>query len=480
MIVSGCFYADAQSLMQVAKKAEQRAKELKQQETSRYNSIVDSKDLTKYNQFIADYPRGKNTPEIKRRADELQKWDNAKSSNTISAYESYISNSQYHWYDSDANNAIKSLKQAAEKLAWDKVLTANTVEAYQQYLRDNPNSGYKIEAEKAINRLKGASAWNSIKGTTSIDALQQFISEYPNAHEASNATNRIHELKGCQYYNNGELKSAYSEFSQVSRKDITYESFAAYDAAMEYNDFSQLGKYSSESSLLGFMKQYPNSIYASQVSDMVAVAKARNFGDYATSYDYNQAMSYAKDSYTRNTVQSYISINKKKQKDRKHMMKSMERKQNGGTVNLGLGIDIATNGFYDDATNRNINVGLSLRIGNFKDWIQFAICIAPGILVSDDDYYTYTTFHLPISAQLKVNLIKTSENSRFFVYGQYQYNAVRVAEGESEMAWSAGVGLAWKHCDWSFYYRQDIGRPSSCDYDKQHYFGMSLIYYWQL
>jgi hypothetical protein len=228
------------------------------------------------------------------------------------------------------------------------------------------------------------------------------------------------------------------------------------------------------------MKQYPNSIYASKVSDMVAVAKARNFGDYATSYDYNQAMSYAKDSYTRNTVQSYISMNKKKQKDRKRLMKSLERDRNGGTVNLGLGIDIATNGFYDDATIRNFNVGLSFRIGNFKDWIQLAFCIAPGMLDGDDDYYTDTSFHMPISGQLKLNIIKTSIDSRVFVYGQYQYNAVRIEEAESEMAWSAGIGLAWKHCDWSFYYRQDIGRPSSWDYDKQHYFGMSLIYYWQL
>jgi hypothetical protein len=385
------------------------------------------------------------------------------------------------------------LKQAAEKLAWDKVLTANTVEAYQQYLRDNPNSGYKIEAEKAINRLKGSSAWNSIKGTTSIDALQQFISEYPNAHEVSNATNRLHELKGCQYYNNGELKSAYSEFSQVSRKDITYESFAAYDAAMEYNDFSKLGTYSSESALIGFMKQYPNSIYASKVSDMVAVAKARNFGDYATSYDYNQAMSYAKDSYTRNTVQSYISINKKKQKDRKHMMKSWERKQNGGTVNLGLDfMDIGYNGVSEDGTIGYYNIGLLLRIGNYRDRIQFAFGLKPGIIAYDEFsyesgyYYSYDmtemqySFHIPIIGQLKLNLFNTSENSRFFVYGQYQYNAVRIEEAESEMAWSAGIGLAWKHCDWSFYYRQDIGRPSSWDYDKQHYFGMSLIYYWQL
>jgi hypothetical protein len=486
---SGCFYADAQSLMQTAKKAEQSAKELKQQEASRYNSIVDSKDLTKYNQYIADYPRGKNTPEIKRRADELKIWQNAKTSNTVSAYESYISSSQYHWYDSEANNAIKRLKQAAEKLAWNRVLTANNVETYQQYLRDNPNSGYKIEAEKAINRLKGSSAWNSIKGTKDIETLRRFISEYPNAHEVSDASNRLHELKGCQYYNNGELKSAYSEFSQVSRKDIAYESFAAYDAAMEYNEFSKLGTNSSEASLISFLIQYPNSIYASRVSNMVAVAKAGKFGDYSTSYDYNQAMSYAKDSHTQRLVQLYIAANKDKQKEKKHLRKSLERKRNGGTLNFGL--DFMNIGYSSVSEGGSIgyyDIGLLLRIGNYRDRIQFAFGLRPGIILYDDGYYddSYETeemqrgFHMPIIGQLKLNLFNISEKSRLFVYGQYQYNAVRLDDKESEMAWSAGIGLAWKHIDWSFYYRQDIGRPSNWDYDKLHYYGMSLIYYWQL
>lgn len=478
---------EAQSLMQTAKKAEQRAKELKHQESSRYNSIVDSKDLTKYNQYIADYPRGKNTPEIKKRAEEIKLWNNATSSNTIPAYENYVSKTMYHWFDADAQRFITLIRQEQEKAAWDAVKTKGTILAYQQYLIDNPNSGYRVDAEKTINRLQGANAWLNIKNTDNISELERYISQYPNADEITAASRRLHELKGKKFYDMGNLASAYNEFSKISRSDIAYANKGAYDAAIEYHDFSNLGPYSSESSLYEFMRKYPNSSYSTKVSNMIALSKANSFGDYASNYDYNQALSYAKDSYTRNSVQSYISMNKKKQKDRKKALKSWERKKNGGTVNLGLDfMDFGLNGAYESCY---YNVGVMLRFGNYRDRVQFAIGLKPGIFVysaevfSDGDYYateTNTAFHMPIIGQLKVNLFNTSKNSRFFIYGQYQYNAVRYAEIESEMSWGVGLGIAWKHFDWSFYYRQDIGRPNNWEYEKQKYIAMSLIYYWQL
>ena len=88
---------EAQSLMQTAKKAEQHAKELKQQESARYNAILDSKDLSKYNQFINDYPRGSKTPEIRKRAQEVKSWNDAKNQNTIASYEQYLNATNNHW-----------------------------------------------------------------------------------------------------------------------------------------------------------------------------------------------------------------------------------------------------------------------------------------------------------------------------------------------------------------------------------------------
>lgn len=493
LVASFSNQADAQSLMQTAKKAEQRAKELRQQETSRYNAIVESKDLAKYNQYIADYPRGSKTPEIKRRAEEIKLWNNARSSNSILSYQNYLSSTQYHWFDNEANQSIRSIKQKAEKEDWEKVVAVNTISNYQTYIQKNPTSGYKQEAEKAINRLQGEQVWNRIKDSDNINELQNFTTSYPHATEVSAATARLHELKGIKHYNEGNFGSAYAEFSNLSRDKISYANRKAYDEVMEYNEYSKLGNYASETALLNFIRKYPNSKYANDISNKIAVAKARNFGDYASSYDYNQALRYAKDSYTRNSVQSYISMNKKKQKERRNAMKSWERKQNGGTVNLGLDfLDLGLNGAYDDCTLWYYNVGVMLRFGNFKDRIQFAIGIKPGIfgyteeVYSGGYYYDYydtenqTAFHMPIVGQLKLNLFKTSENSRFFIYGKYQYNAVRVEDIEAEMAWGAGIGIAWKHFDWAIYYRQDIGNVKNYDYKNQHYFGMSMIYYWQL
>lgn len=483
----------AQSLMQKAREAEQRARELKKQEQSRYNTVVDSRDLSKYRQFISDYPYSSYTPEIKRRADEIRLWNSARSTNTIASYESYIKKSAYHWYDSQAKENIESLRRAQEKKAWEAVMARNTIEAYQEYLRDNPNTGYRADAERAINRLQGAAAWKGVAASGTLDDYLNFVARYPYAAEVSIAEKHIHELRGKQYYLNNNLSAAYNEFSNLSRADVSYENKAAYDAAVEYHEYSQLGKYSSESSLQSFLRRYPNSKYYSQVSNLLAISKASALGDYASDSDYNLALSYARDEKTRNSVKSYIEQNKNKQKQREREWKSWQRERNGGTFNLGLDfMDLGYNCESDEGSILYYNLGLMLRIGNYADRVQFAVGLKPGIIYYDRfeeyDYYYYdyyyeegeTSFHMPIVAQLKLNLFKTSENSRFFVYGQYQYNTVRVEDIESEMSWCAGAGIGWKHFDMSMYYRKDIGNPENDWYSKQNYVGLSLIYYWKL
>ena len=139
-------------------------------------------------------------------------------------------------------------------------------------------------------------AWNRIKDSNDANVFQNFLTSYPNAKEVSLATLKLHELKGVQHYNAGNLGSAYSEFSKISRDNVSYANRKAYDDVMEYNEYTKLGHYASEASLLSFMRKYPNSKYADEVSNKIAIAKARNLGEYASSYDYNQALSYARDS----------------------------------------------------------------------------------------------------------------------------------------------------------------------------------------
>lgn len=482
----------AQSLNEYAKEAERKAKELKREESARYTAILDSKDLNKYNQFIADYPNGKMTGEIRNRAEEVKLWNKAKATNTLEGYENYLKHSKYHWYDKEARNAINSLKRKVEQKAWDKVAAANTIEAYEQYVRENPQSGYKEEAEKAINRLKASQAWKQIAGTNSIDELKSFISDYPYASESilTMAKRRLHELKGYEYYKAAQLDDAYSEFSNISINLITSaEIREAYNAVMEYHAYTMICKTPTIADMEKFLNEYPQSDFCTRVSNMLAIEKAKSLGEYANQAYYNQALSYAKDSRTKNIVKYYISENKKKQKERTSRIKAVKRYENGGSVNLGIDFcDWATNGGYNDCTLWHYNAGLMLRFGNYKDRLQFAVGIKPGAFG-----YTGTTtykedtnveFHLPVMFQLKLNLFGLSQNSRFFVSGQYQYNIIMV-NVESRMAWTIGCGVAWKHFDLSMYYKKDFGEinyyrqtndNSNC-YKNQRFFGTSMIYY---
>ncbi len=492
LVASVCNTMEAQSLMQTAKKAEQRAKELKQQETSRYNAIIDSRDLGKYNQYISDYPRGSKTQEIRNRADELKLWNTAKSSNTIAGYESYLNSTKYHWYDTDANSAIRLLKQKAEKQVWDKVVAVNTIDAYDQYLQQNPNSGYRLDAEKAINRLKGTIEWQKINGTNNIAELQRFISSYPHATEVNGATLRLHELKGVQHYNEGNLGSAYAEFSKLSVNQICPENRTAYNEVMEYNDYQNLGNYASEGDLLSFITKYPNGRYYEQACNKLAINCAHNLGVNSSDSDYVRALSFAKDDVTKKKVRSYIAYSKRQKSDKKKLYNSLSRKQNGGTFNLG--VDLLDFGFDPECETIYYNIGLLFRFGNFKDRIQLALGLKPGyIRYIDkssyfDDFYEYyddykenhTAFHMPFVGQFKLNLFNISETSKFFIYGKYHYNAIRVKEIEGEMSWGVGVGFAWKHFDWAFYYRKEIGRIGNREQKKPSFLGMSMIYYWQL
>lgn len=487
------------SLARTARQAQQRAKEAKERELSWYENIVDSRDLDYYDEFIAVYPRGKNTAEIKKRADEIRLWNSAEYSNTISAYQNYLSKTQYHWYDDEAESSIQSIKREQEKAAWDSVKESNTLEAYQTFLRNNPSSAYADDARQAIEKIEAAQLWDKIKNSTDIAEIQNYVSKYPNSLDIDKAKNRLYELKGCQFFKENQLSSAYLEFSKLKRSDLSYSNRAIYDEVMEYHEYSKLNEYSSEQTLSDFNSKHPNSKYRMAVNNMIAIAKAKDFSEYATESSYSLARSYAKDAATKRIVESYVDKNKNLQKERKRLERAYRRKQNGGLINIGLDfMDMGYNLESSDNFSFYYDMGVMLRIGNYADWVQFAVGIKPGIIAysenydpviksrysyydyGDDDSNTTTKFHMPILAQLKVNLFKMSQNSRFFVFGQYQYNAVRADEAESDMSWKAGLGFGWKNFDWSFYYRQDIGEPSKALRDEQHFIGMSLIYYWNL
>ncbi len=483
-------YAKA-DLRKTAQQAKAKNAEKRRQEQAAWE-MLDMYDKEGIQEFLTKFPKSSHRDKAKGYITEIDLWNNALSKNTIEAYQNYLNTTQLYWYSNDASENITYLQKARDKAAWDKVTDLGTIEAYEKFLADNPESPYVEDAQTALAQLKRDAAWAAAVESGNLADYEKFVSEFPDAEQTEEAEKKIHELKGQVYYSVGKLNEAYNEFSKVGRDNLTPTNYAAFVECEEYSEFSALNIYCSEDSLNWFIKGHPNSKYVPQVKNYLAIVKARNLSDYASEYKYDEARALATDEKTRQTVEGYITANRNAQKERERQRRRWRREENGGLLNIGLKfIDFGWNGKADeDEVILNYNFGLYLRLGNYADWVQLAVGVEPGMLFYYEDFsrdYSdkmTTKFHMPISANLKLNLFKMKENSRFFVFGKYQYNAVRAEDAEAKQAWSAGFGFSWKHFDWSFYYRQDMGKPDrSGGYtsdSRPHFFGTTMTAYWKL
>jgi hypothetical protein len=213
---------------------------------------------------------------------------------------------------------------------------------------------------------------------------------------------------------------------------------------------------------------------------------------YAGEGTFNEALYYAKDKATRDVVMAHIDGSKRAYAIYQQQQRAEVRRNNGGTVNFGLELlDFGKNAAFSNRIYNFMyyNVGVSVRLGNYKDFAQLEIGVKLGVYEydlkdkggnndyfdSDDEYYK---FHMPVFARLKINLFSMG-SSKCYISGMALYNAVKVKDIESNASWQAGIGAAWRHWDWTIlYYRQDINSEYSKNgYDDDKMLGCSLTYY---
>lgn len=299
-----------------------------------------------------------------------------------------------------------------------------------------------------------------------------------------------HELKGMLYYSKNDLVNAYQEFLQAGREHVlSQNSKAAFIACLEHNEFSQLGSNSNENDLSNFLIRYPNSIHGSQISNWIAISKAKVFNMFTEEAEYNQALSYAKDAPTRNEVKAYYEAQRKEFSRYQKEQRRLKRKENGGIINFGLEVmDLALNPTeYSDKAKMephktvSYNLGLGVKLGNYKSLVQLDLGIKFGItssvlLQDDESEFEIKKKQLPLYARLKIGL-GGSSNSKWYVDGVGYYNLIKKTAFDSDYSASAGIGVSWRHWDWRIlYYKQDI--EPKLRYSNDHKFlGTSFIYY---
>ena len=489
-----CLDANAQTLKNYAKQRNQELAERQRMEKSNYEKACQKGTLAAYNEYLSMYPKGKYVQDARMRVAEIERkneqdlYDYAAKVETSQAYEAYLKKYPNGRYAQEARGRVDDME------LWKKAKSANTIAAYRNYLSASKNKSFSQLANDAITDLESKDAWNAIKQSSSKSVIENFIQKYPKSSCLSEANKRLNELTAVELYGQGDLQRAYDKFEAAGgRYSIEYSNRSKYDDCLEYVEYKKLNSYTKESDLLAFLKKYPSSRYYDQVSNMVAIAKAKSFSMYASSYTFNEAMSYAKDKTTKNTVQSYIDSTKKSYSQYKRQQRHNRVMANGGYVKFGLEImDLAFAGTTsgEGQSTMYYNMGLSVKFGNYKAPVQLEMGIKPGIVYTEFEssyhgsYYDYdygyensenkTFFHMPVYAKLKLNICDAG-GSKFYIAGLGTYNALRDKQLENEYSLGGGAGFAWKKWDWfALYYKQDLKNEKQLE-DK--FIGTSFVYY---
>ena len=494
MLGGMCFDANAQTLKNYAKQRNQELAERQRMEKTNYEKACQKNTLAAYNEYLSMYAKGKYVQDVRKRVAEIERkneqdlYDYAAKVETAQAYEAYLKKYPNGRFAQEARGRLEDME------LWKKAKSANTIAAYRNYLSTSKNKSFAQLANDAITDLESKDAWNAIKQSSSKSVIENFIQKYPKSSCLPEANKRLNELTAVELYGQGDLQHAYDKFEAAGgRYSVEYSNRSKYDECLEYVEYKKLNSYTKESDLLAFLKKYPSSRYYDQVSNMVAIAKAKNFSMYASSYTFNEAMSYAKDKTTKNTVQSYIDNTKKSYSQYKRQQRHKRVMANGGYVKFGLEImDLAFSGTTsgEGQSTMYYNMGLSVKFGNYKAPVQFEVGIKPGVVHTEFEswyhgsYYDYdygyetsetkTFFHMPVYAKLKLNICDAGR-SKFYIAGLGTYNAVRDKQLENEYSLGGGAGFAWKKWDWfALYYKQDLEN----DYHLEDKFiGTSFVYY---
>ena len=118
-------------------------------------------------------------------------WNQASQTNTVAAYQDFLSK---HPDDQHAAQAKQAMATLQDNQAWATAQQTNTADSYQQDLTAMPNGGHAQDAHDKLTALQATDAWNSTKNSPTEASLNSFLQMYPNAPEASDARQMLQTL----------------------------------------------------------------------------------------------------------------------------------------------------------------------------------------------------------------------------------------------------------------------------------------------
>ncbi|MGQ0674465.1 MAG: caspase family protein [Hyphomicrobium sp.] len=177
-----------------------------------WNLIKETKDPTKFREFIKKYPQSEHWPEAKARLRTLddEEWADALREGSEPAFNYYL----LRWPDGrhrqDASAAIYDIKLARELRDYEETSAENTIDAWEQFIEKYPDGNFATEARRKRLELLDDMAFELARRTNTRDALRGYRKAWPDGrhlNEAWGLLNRLAQLAKRSIHASPELRT---------------------------------------------------------------------------------------------------------------------------------------------------------------------------------------------------------------------------------------------------------------------------------
>lgn len=421
-------------------------------------------------------------------------WAEIKNSRDIKKLETYLETFKAPLFAEQANSIIQDVE---EEQLWQRTTNDGSLDAYITYISTTKLGRYMAEAEKKRDWDEDTNEWFAIQDSEDVNDFTSYLNNKTTSSRrfSDQAEAKIQIFRAMTLANDGDYRSAFlilydaKEIVKLSEKEE-----AVYMTAFEEVLYSKVKDLKEPQDVITFIDIFPESKYYDELSDMHALNLAKQFDSFNMSEeDFDEALSYAKQSETKQSIRNrYLEV---KQKEKR----ISRRVAWDDRFNLGLGAGGELLGY-----NWSGVLHVNMKFGGYDD--LFNITTGVGIEYMSalkSEGFTHIQLSVPFVPRLKIASLNWKTN--MFIGAGGKFNALlsskyKDEEGDKEsvkdylrstnLSLIGQIGVVGEKWEFSLYYRHylnnfykgdsfelPISKNAGNQIKERGFVGFTLMYY---
>lgn len=241
---------------------------------------------------------------VERRLEEKRAWDDAKSTDTYSAYQQYLDRYPSGTYAAEATAAMDDME------LWSHAVNLNSLEGYREYVAAPGVHKHKEEAEVKILKMECENSWLQVKDSRDVEAIENYIARYGDMAHKGEAERQLRFATGLRMLKRGDVTKGFELVKDnADPSQLTAEERQLLETSREKHDADLALDGVDPEACQAFLYEFPQSQYAEDVKNHLAVCLMRHWQP-----DDKEGLKVIRSYATRKTTKEII---KQMEKDKK-------------------------------------------------------------------------------------------------------------------------------------------------------------------